>query len=231
MRIYQNNGKTHTISSMTDDQLAHIYFNLPDNDSMKSQIWEHFVECVTQEQLEESGASTAEEYITNWLGKAMQTTKDTQTKLMDANTHIQEHSGVITLCGSTQFFFEAMEANRRLTFFGWIVLQCGSWGHSFHKYAENTNTDYSLVKRLHFQKIHLSDAICVISNSAGYIGSSTKAEIEFAKFTRIPVIYFDGNDFTGNIGAMHTMPKHYECFEEGDEVINTFSAEYGGLGF
>lgn len=110
---------------------------------------------------------------------------------------LEKGSGTITICGSTKFFFEAMECNRRLTFMNWMVYQCGSWGHSFSKYMLPSNTNYAKVKILHFQKILCSQAIVVVSDESNYIGSSTKAEIEFATTRGIPVFYFNGENFSG----------------------------------
>lgn len=101
-------------------------------------------------------------------------------------------SGIVTLCGSTKFFFEAMEANRYLTFKNWIVLQCGSWGHSFHRYSNEGSRDFSQVKLLHFHKIQMSQAIVVVSDSSNYWGKSTQAEIDFANRLNIPVFLWLG---------------------------------------
>lgn len=117
---------------------------------------------------------------------------------ISANKFINEGSGKITLCGSTKFFIECMEANRILTFNNWMVYACGSWGHSYHKYAKvDNNHDYAVVKKLHFLKILESQAIVVVFDKSKYIGESTKAEIEFAKYRNIPVFEFDGEGFTG----------------------------------
>lgn len=50
---------------------------------------------------------------------------------LTADEFFFKYDGTVTLCGSTQFFFEYLEASRLLTFKNWIVLQCGSYGHSF----------------------------------------------------------------------------------------------------
>jgi hypothetical protein len=108
-------------------------------------------------------------------------------------------TGIVTLCGSTKFFTECMEINKRLTFDGWIVLQCGFWGHSYHKYSEgNKSLNISTVKNLHFCKILKSDAIVVVYDKSQYVGSSTIAEITFSKHHGIPVFYFDGEFLTGS---------------------------------
>lgn len=110
-----------------------------------------------------------------------------------AYSFFNNKEGIVTLCGSTKFFTECMEINRILTFKGWIVLMCGSWGHSYHKYREGNSGDaYNKVKALHFKKILMSDAIVVVSDKSGYIGDSTKSEVEFCKQKDIPIFYFDG---------------------------------------
>jgi hypothetical protein len=118
-------------------------------------------------------------------------------KNVSAREYFEEGSGMVTLCGSTRFFAECMEANRALTFQNWVVLMCGSWGHSYHKDAEPLDRDYSLVKKLHFHKILESDAIVVVSDKSLYYGDSTTEEIAFAKHRNIPVFYFDGEIFSG----------------------------------
>lgn len=118
-------------------------------------------------------------------------------KNIQANEYLEKGSGMVTLCGSTRFFDQCMEANRRLTFQSWLVLSCGSWGHSYHKNAEPLDRDYEAVKRLHFHKILESDVIVVVSDKTGYYGDSTKEEIAFAQARNIPVYYFDGETFSG----------------------------------
>lgn len=125
--------------------------------------------------------------------------------LISAVDFINQGSGVVTLCGSTKYFFEYMRASQYLTFKNWMVLTCGSFGHSFHKYdegAEGFDRDYAVVKKLHFQKILLSHCIVVVSDLSMYIGSSTKAEINFAIQRGIPVFYFDGEQLTGETNIL-----------------------------
>lgn len=118
-------------------------------------------------------------------------------KTVSAHKFISTGSGIITQCGSTRFFDENLECNRLLTFHLWVVLMCGSWGHSYHKNRDNEGRSYAAVKQLHFQKILLSDAIVVVSDRTGYIGDSTREEIAFANHRNIPVFYFDGEIFSG----------------------------------
>ena len=132
--------------------------------------------------------------------------------------------GTVTLLGSTKFFFECMEISRQLTFKKWIVLSCGSWGHSYHKYQMNPNTDYSGVKTLHYYKILDSNAVVVVSDSSKYIGNSTKAEIEFSKYINLPVFYYDGSQLTGQTTS-------YPPKRNFSAIIAEFAELNKGLGF
>ncbi len=118
---------------------------------------------------------------------------------LTVDEYLEKNSGTVCLCGSTRFFFEAIEANRRLTFNNWIVLQCGSWGHAFHKYVESSGINYETVKKLHFYKILKSDLIVVVSDKTQYMGDSTKKELEFARYLKLPIIYFNGDKFFGEL--------------------------------
>lgn len=95
-----------------------------------------------------------------------------------------------------------------LTFDNWVVLMCGSWGHSYHQNSEDLTRDYSTVKRLHFQKILESDAIVVVSDKSLYYGESTTEEIAFAKHRGKPVFYYDGEKFSGR-NTMIEIPDRY----------------------
>ena len=74
---------------------------------------------------------------------------------------------VITLCGSTRFKDAFMEAQKRLTLEGNIVMD-----------------------DMHKAKISMADEIFVI-NVGGYIGSSTRSEIEYAKVTGKLINYLE----------------------------------------
>lgn len=143
---------------------------------------------------------------------------------------IREGSGVVTLCGSTKFFFEAMEANRILTFNNWMVFQCGSWGHSFNKYSEQTPRDFEQIKKLHFQKILFSDLVVVVTDSSNYIGSSTKAELKFSKQRGTPILWYDGDKFFEHKQFLlpnKPIPKELED----TSIIDNFEKTNEGLGF
>ena len=93
---------------------------------------------------------------------------------------------VITLCGSTRFKNEFMEAQKRLTLEGNIVISVGLFGHSGDKEVWENMDEGTLTKTkemlddMHKRKIDMADSIYVI-NVGGYIGDSTRSEIEYAK--------------------------------------------------
>ena len=77
---------------------------------------------------------------------------------------------VITLCGSTRFKDAFMEAQKRLTLEGNIVISVGLFGHSGDEEVW-TEGIKEMLDDMHKRKIDLADSIYVI-NKGGYIGSS-----------------------------------------------------------
>lgn len=86
---------------------------------------------------------------------------------------------IITLCGSTRFRDEFMAEQKRLTLEGNIVISVGLFGHSGDSEVWSENTK-DMLDDMHLRKIDLADEIFVI-NPGGYIGSSTRREIEYAR--------------------------------------------------
>ena len=85
---------------------------------------------------------------------------------------------VVTLCGSTRFKEQFLEAQKRLTFEGNIVISVGLFGHSGDEEVWTEGTK-EMLDNMHKRKIDLADSIYVI-NVGGYIGESTRSEIEYA---------------------------------------------------
>ena len=96
---------------------------------------------------------------------------------------------VITLCGSTRFKDAFMETQKRLTLEGNIVISVGLFGHSGDDevWAEDTK---EMLDDMHKRKIDMADEIFVI-NVGGYIGSSTRSEIEYAMTTGKAIKYLE----------------------------------------
>ena len=109
---------------------------------------------------------------------------------------MMEKYKVITLCGSTKFKDEFLREQKRLSLEGNIVISVGLFGHSgdsevWEGMDENTLTKTKLMlDDMHKRKIDMADEIFVI-NKNGYIGESTKSEIEYAIKTNKKVNYLE----------------------------------------
>lgn len=99
---------------------------------------------------------------------------------------------VITLCGSTRFKDEFMETQKRLTLEGNIVISVGLFGHSGDDEVWTEGTK-EMLDDMHKRKIDMADEIFVI-NVGGYIGSSTRSEIEYAEAVGKPVRYLENGE-------------------------------------
>ena len=92
---------------------------------------------------------------------------------------------VITLCGSTRFKDDFMRVQKELTLKGNIVISVGLFGHSGDDEVWDGMNEGTLSKTkemlddMHKRKIDMADEIFVI-NVGGYIGNSTRSEIEYA---------------------------------------------------
>ena len=93
---------------------------------------------------------------------------------------------VITLCGSTRFKEQFMEAQKRLTLEGNIVISVGLFGHAGDQEVWDGMDEGTLSKTkemlddMHKRKIDMADEIYVI-NVGGYIGDSTRSEIQYSE--------------------------------------------------
>ena len=85
---------------------------------------------------------------------------------------------VITLCGSTRFKDAFLETQKRLTLEGNIVISVGLFGHSGDDEVWKEGTK-EMLDNMHKCKIDMSDGIYII-NVGGYIGESTRSEIDYA---------------------------------------------------
>jgi hypothetical protein len=87
---------------------------------------------------------------------------------------------MVTLCGSTRFKKEFIQANFTETMAGRIVLSVGWWSHAdADVYTPDEKVKENL-DALHLRKIDRSDEILVI-NVGDYIGESTRREIDYAR--------------------------------------------------
>ena len=82
---------------------------------------------------------------------------------------------VITLCGSTRFKQEFLNVNKWLTLQGNVVISTCL----FENNETISSEEKDLLDEIHKVKIDLANEIFVI-NVGGYIGKSTKSEMEYA---------------------------------------------------
>ncbi len=100
---------------------------------------------------------------------------------------------VITLCGSTRFKDQFFEVQKRLTLQEVIVISVGLFGHSGDTEVLSEGVK-EMLDDMHKRKIDMADGIFVI-NVGGYIGSSTRSEIEYAAAHGKTIEYLEPMDY------------------------------------
>ena len=95
---------------------------------------------------------------------------------------------IITICGSLKFKNKMIEVAEKLELQENAVIT--------PIYPTNSNKDaytdeqVDVLDKMHKEKIKISDAIYVV-NVGGYIGTSTKSEIEYAKSLGKEILYLE----------------------------------------
>lgn len=108
---------------------------------------------------------------------------------MDNGTSTHEDFPAVTICGSMRFYPRMLEIAAELTSAGRIVLM--PHDASLTGVPDKTSTEHgAMLDAMHRAKIRMSEAVCVVS-TGGYIGESTRGEIEYATELGIPVEYDD----------------------------------------
>ena len=98
---------------------------------------------------------------------------------------------VVCLCGSTRFMDAFHATGWQLTLDGYIVLTVGVCKHAEDHGGEALGQDVAdRLDELHRRKIDLADWVMVL-NVGGYIGDSTRGEIEYAKERGKMVVYLE----------------------------------------
>lgn len=104
-------------------------------------------------------------------------------------SHIKERPRIICLCGSGRFKEAFDKAEFDLTMEGKIVLTIGCNTKDIAR-----DIDWARYKpmldELHKRKIDLADEVLIL-NVGGYIGESTRSELEYALSLRKPVQYLE----------------------------------------
>ena len=95
---------------------------------------------------------------------------------------------IITLCGSAKFKDDFVKEQKNLTLEGYIVLSLGFFDLEQGEILNQKTKQ--LLDDMHKKKIDLADEIFVI-NKDGYIGESTKSEIEYAMKTGKKVSFLE----------------------------------------
>lgn len=99
----------------------------------------------------------------------------------------QNKMKIITLCGSTHFKEEFEQKNKELTLQGNVVISVAFFGHSGDVITDEQKI---LLDRIHKRKIDLADTVYII-NKNGYIGNSTRSEIEYAMRKGKEIVYME----------------------------------------
>ena len=109
----------------------------------------------------------------------------------------QDVPHVVCLCGSTRFYEYFQRANYDETMRGNIVLSVGFYPHAqkemHHEAAGCTAEQKIALDVLHKEKIRLADEVFVL-NVGGYIGESTRSEIEYAEKIGRPIRYLESKE-------------------------------------
>jgi hypothetical protein len=107
----------------------------------------------------------------------------------------QDRPQIVVLCGSARFYDQFQEANYRLTMAGKIVLSIGFYPQTRAEHGHGEGVGHGSAEKvaldeLHKRKIDLADEVHVI-NVGGYIGASTRSEINYAEAAGKPITYVE----------------------------------------
>jgi len=158
------------------------------------------VNWLTDEGLREKGAREVATCVLNAPFGALSSTErlccykayDQILALLQHQKPLEDRPKIICLCGSTRFVDTFNEWRKTLTLEGCIVLSIElvttqsakeDPQHSNHKVKQ-------MLDELHLRKIDLADEVMIL-NVGGYIGNSTRAEIEYAESKGKPINYLE----------------------------------------
>lgn len=94
---------------------------------------------------------------------------------------------IITVCGSYKFKKEMTEITEKMTLKGNCMITPNELAKTDKE--SYTKDEILMIDKMHKEKIKISDAILVV-NVNGYIGNSTKSEIEYAKSLNKEILYY-----------------------------------------
>ena len=117
---------------------------------------------------------------------------------------------VITLCGSMRFREEFERLDAELTLAGHVVLTPAALDPATEVNAE----ERARLGRIHLQKIAMSDQVLIV-NVGGYVGESTRREIEHARLRGLAVNFLEphANDYYADNQQQYLAknPNGYRC--------------------
>ncbi len=165
IQIYQKCEKASWIDPISDDKTVHEEYRELVRKKLTPAALEHVIERFNAE------IEILYDLEDPWKYKPVPST--------DPETEVVHRYPVTTLCGSTRFKEEFMEVQKRLTLEGRIVISVGLFGHAGDDEVWSEGTK-EMLDDMHKRKIDMAESIFVI-NKDGYIGSSTRSEIEYAR--------------------------------------------------
>lgn len=95
---------------------------------------------------------------------------------------------IITVCGSLKFYKEMMEITEIMELQGNCML-VPIYNPSKSSKDDFTEEEALMLDKMHKERIKLSDAILAV-NVDGYIGNSTRNEIDYARSLNKEIIYY-----------------------------------------
>lgn len=126
---------------------------------------------------------------------------ETLTDLMESRCVPSGTPQIVCLCGSTRFMDAFHAAGWQFTLDDEIVLSVGVCKHAEHHGGEALGPDVAAkLDELHMRKIDLADRVFVL-NVGGYIGESTRAEIDYAKSKGKRIDYLEHVDASNTRGG------------------------------
>ena len=98
---------------------------------------------------------------------------------------------IITMCGSSKFKPLFRKLEKSLTLKGYLVISLNIFAH--YDKMLLTNEQKIELDKIHKKKIDLADIVYII-NKNGYIGNSTKNEIEYAFNNGKRIVFYSKRD-------------------------------------
>ena len=122
---------------------------------------------------------------------------------------------IVCLCGSTRFKRTFRHMTARLSLDGYIVLGVALWNHG--ERVELTEEQKRHLDNLHKRKIDLCDEVYVL-DVGGYVGESTRSEIECADRIGRPVRYLSDE-----------LPGYREPADDAESIAALLSRPVGSI--